>query len=148
MIDSRGLLTVGAVLFLFTVTPNASAKVADVAATMQKTETFLSKLMAEQIGPAYDELFAGSTIARSKPQAVAYLKSQTATLRSLYGKVLGYERLSSRTFGDSGVRLLYILKYEVSPIVFEFYFYRVSGEWILVKVRFNDQMSWLPDTAP
>ncbi len=147
MTNLRALLTVGAVLFLFTVTPNASAKVADVAAPMQKAETFLSKLVAEQIGPAYDELFAGTSIA-SKPQAVALLKNQTATVRSLYGKVLGYERLSSRTFGDSVVRLLYILKYEVSPIVFEFYFYRVSGEWILVKVRFNDQMSWLPDTAP
>ncbi len=147
MIDSRALLTVGAVLFLFTVTPNASAKVADVAATMQKTETFLSKLMAEQIGPAYDELFAGTSIA-SKPQAVALLKNQTATVRSLYGKVLGYERVSSRTFGGSVVRLLYIMKYEVHPIVFEFYFYRVSREWILVKVQFNDQFSLLPGTAP
>ncbi len=148
MIDWRGLLTVGAVLFLFTVPPNVSAKVTDVAAPLQKTETFLSKLMAGRIGPAYDEIFAGSSIARSKPQAVAYLKSQTATLRSLYGKVLGYERVSSRTFGDSVVRLLYILKYEVSPIVFEFHSYRVSGEWILVKVRFNDKLSWLPDSAP
>ena len=147
MIDSRALLTVGAVLFLFTVTPNASAKVADVAAPMQKAETFLSKLVAEQIGPAYDKLFAGTSIA-SKPQAVALLKNQTATVRSLYGKVLGYERVSSRTFGDSVVRLLYIMKYEVHPIVFEFYFYRVSREWILVKVQFNDQFSLLPGTAP
>ncbi len=144
MIDSRGLLTVGAVLFLFTVTPNASAKAAEVAAPLQKTETFFSKLMAERIGPAYDELFAGSSIARSKPQ----VKNQTATLRSLYGKLLGYERVSSRAFGDSVVRLLYILKYEAIPVVWEFYFYRVSGKWILAKVRFNDQMSWLPDTAP
>ena len=147
MIDLRGLLIVGAVLFLFTVTPNASAKVADVAAPMQKAETFLSKLMAERIGPAYDELFAGSSIA-SKPQAVALLKNQTATVRSLYGKLLGYERVSSRTFGDSVVRLLYIMKYEVHPIVFEFYFYRVSRRWILVKVQFNDQFSLLPGTAP
>ena len=148
MIDWRGLLTVGAVLFLFTVPPNASAKVADVAVPMKKAEMFLSKLMSGNIGPAYDELWTGSGMARTKPQTVTYLKNQTKVLRSLYGRSLGYDRVSSRTFGDSVVHLLYIMKHEVNPIVWEFYYYRVSGRWILVKVRFDDQLLLLPGTAP
>ena len=62
--------------------------------------------------------------------------------------MLGYERLSSQRFGDSILRLIYDLKHELRPIVWEFYFYRAKADWDLVIIRFNDQLSLLPMSAP
>ena len=148
MIGLRGLLAVGAVLLLFAVAPKASAQDAHIAVPLQKAEMFLTKLMAGNIGAAYDGIFAGSNIARSNPQMIAQLKKQTANLPSVYGPFLGFERVSSRKLGDSVVGVLYVLKQQRHPIAWEFYFYRVGDDWTLITIRFRDQMSLFAAPTP
>ncbi len=146
--QTKQILAVGTVLLVLAVTSNARAQAVDVAMPRQQAETFLDKVMAGKIGAAYDGIFVGSSIARSQPQAISQLKKQTAKLPSLYGPLLGYEPVSSRKFGESVVRLLYILKQAHRPIVWEFYFYRAQDDWSLVTLGFKDQLSLLATSAP
>jgi hypothetical protein len=146
--QAKRILAVGTVLLVLAVTSNAHAQAVDAATPLQQAETFLDRVMAGKIGAAYDGIFVGSSIARTQPQAISQLKKQTAKLASLYGPLLGFEPVSSRKFGESVVRLLYILKQAHRPIVWQFYFYRAQDDWSLVTLGFKDQLSLLTTSAP
>ena len=148
MIELRRVLTIGATLLVFAAAPNASAQDADIAAPLKKAETFFAKLMVGDISGAYDGVFKGASFARSNPKLVGQFKNQTSGLPSVYGRFMGYERLSSQRFGDSILRLIYVLKLELRPIVWEFYFYRAKADWELLDIRFNHQLSSLSTSSP
>jgi len=109
----------------------------------QKAESFLQMVQDGKIDEAYDMLFVGSSIPSSKPQAVQMLKTQTSSGLPLYGTVLGFDKVREELFGDSVVRLVYILKSEIAPTVWEFYFYKPKGKWFLANIIFNDQFKLL-----
>ncbi len=125
------------VLFLIIFFGRAHAQ--DTATPKTKAEQFFTTLMQGKVDMAYDSLFQGSMIAEQKPQAVELLKRQTKLGLPMYGRVLGFELSKEQRFGKSVVRLVYILKLERHPMVWEFYFYRPKSIWILSNVRFNDQ---------
>ena len=107
------------------------------------TETFLVTLKEGKISQAYDQLFVGSDIPISKPQAVDLIKSQTESMLPLYGKIIGFELIQEEKFGTSIVRLVYVLKMEKVPTVWEFYFYKPKTTWFLGNLLFNDQFNLL-----
>ena len=109
----------------------------------QKAETFLSAIKTGDITSAYDQLFIGSTIPADKPQALTLLKQQTKTALPIYGKIIGYEFVLTEKFGNSLVRLVYLLKSEKHPTVWEFYFYKPKSEWFVSNILFNDQFQLL-----
>ena len=111
----------------------------------QHAEQFLSGLVSGDTEKAYDRLFAGSAMADQSTRVEA-VKRQTAANLPLYGKPLGYELVMEKTFGTSAVRLLYILKTEKHPVVWEFFFYRPKDTWLLANVRFNDEFNGLRDS--
>mgnify|MGYP005807625807 CR=1 FL=1 len=106
-------------------------------------ESFLQMVQDGKISEAYDQLFIGSSIPTSKPQAVQMLKTQTSSGLPLYGSILGYEKIRQESFGVTTVRLVYILKSEFAPTVWEFYFYKPKGAWFLASIKFNDQFQFL-----
>ena len=106
-------------------------------------EEFFAQTMAGRISEAYDGLFSGSNIPEMKPQAVEMVKRQTASGLPIYGSILGYEKIREEKFGTSVVRLVYILKSEQAPTIWEFYFYKPTSDWVLAKVLFNDQLQLL-----
>ena len=105
----------------------------------QFTEDFFKELKTGKISQAYDNLFKGSGIPQVKPQAVEVLKSQTASLFSFFGSVLGYEKIKEENIGNSIVRIVYVLKHEKAPTSWQFYFYRPKDSWFIGHVTFNDQ---------
>ena len=109
----------------------------------QKVENFLQMVQDGKINEAYDLLFLGSSIPSSKPQAVQMLKTQTSSGLPLYGSILGFEKVREESFGASVIRLVYILKSEIAPTVWEFYFYKPKGTWFLANIIFNDQFQLL-----
>jgi len=109
----------------------------------QMAESFFQMVMNGEINEAYDKLFEGSTIPTSKPQAVNMLKTQTASGLPLYGSIIGYEKIREEKFGGSVVRLVYILKSEKAPTVWELYFYKPNQNWFLASIIFNDQFQLL-----
>jgi hypothetical protein len=113
------------------------------AAPRTRAESFLTRVGKNEIGAAYDDLFAGSPVVAEKAQAVDAVKRQTEAGLPLYGKAMGFELQNEKAFGESLVRLTYIQKFEKHPIVWRFWFYRPAGKWYLDNVTFNDQFGFL-----
>jgi hypothetical protein len=106
-------------------------------------ETFFHSLQGGKISQAYDQLFAGSNIPQTKPQEVEMVKRQTESGLTLYGKILGFELIREEKFGASVVRLVYVLKSEKAPTIWELYYYKPKGNWFLGRFLFNDQFNLL-----
>ncbi len=109
----------------------------------EQTELFFKSVLKGDISSAYDRLFVGSSIPKEKPQAVSVLKQQTQSGLPLYGEILGYERIRVVKYGTSIMRLVYVLKSEKAPTVWEFHFYKPKKSWVLTNVLFNDQYDLL-----
>ena len=116
---------------------------ADASTPRSRAEEFLGSLQGGDVASAYDNLFKGSSIPEAKPQAVAALKQQTTSILPLYGKVLGSELVTEETFGSSVTRLVYIVRLEKAPTIWEFYFYKSKAEWFLANIQFGDQFALL-----
>jgi hypothetical protein len=106
---------------------------------LEFTTEFFKLVEAGKISEAYDQLFVGSQIPAQKPQAVDMLKRQTSSGLPLYGRVVGLEKIREEKIGNSIIRFVYILKLEMAPTVWEFYFYKPNEKWFLANVKFNDQ---------
>ena len=108
-----------------------------------QAEAFLRAVQAGQVKAAYDKLFDGTTIARAKPQQVTVILKQTQTMLEIYGRPLGFEMVNQEPFGQSLVRLVYLLKFESAPAEWEFYFYKPHDQWLLTNTQFDDGFSML-----
>lgn len=109
----------------------------------QMVENFFKMIQKGQINQAYDQLLANSSIPTSKPQAVQLLKTQTASGLPLYGNILGFEKIHGEKIGQSIIRLVYVLKLDLVPTAWEFYFYKPKSVWFLANIMFNDQFNLL-----
>ena len=118
---------------------------AEMSVPKSMTEAFFAAVERGDISGGYDRLFVGSTIPQDKPQAMTVLRQQTQNGLQIFGKILGHEFLNEKEIGSSIVRLVYILKSEKGPTVWEFYFYKPRDSWFLAKVTFNDQFGNLCD---
>jgi len=93
---------------------------------------------------SYDELFSNSLIA-SKAQMVRLQKENTLTILNMYGELLSYDFVKQQQYGDSVVRLVYVLKCEQVPVIWEFYFYKPVSDWTLVNIAFDTKYDLLAD---
>lgn len=107
-------------------------------------ETFLTSLIDGQIDAAYTKILQGSLI-QEKGEEVKNLKQQTSVGLDIYGKPLGFELLKQQDYGASIARMVYVLKCEKHPLIWEFYFYKPKSEWTLVRIMFNDRFDLLAD---
>jgi len=119
------------------------AQIADAKEPKEFTEKFFQVVQSGKIPEAYNQLFAGSQLAVKKPQAFELLTKQTVDGLPMYGNILGVELVHEEKFGGTIVRLVYILKSEIAPTVWEFYFYKPKSDWFLGKLLFNDEFNLL-----
>lgn len=110
---------------------------------VQMAEKFFLMTQKGDISEAYDELLKGSNIRTAKPQVVDLIKRQTESALPLYGDIIGFEKIREEKVGTSILRLVYVLKLEKAPIVWEFYFYKPKAVWFLGNIIFNDQFNML-----
>ncbi len=106
-------------------------------------EEFFSSVKAGNVAGAYDNLFAGSGILDMKKQAMDMAKLRTESGLKLYGAILGFEKIREEKINDIIVRLVYILKSEKMPTVWEIYFYKPKADWFCANILFNDQFQFL-----
>jgi hypothetical protein len=111
-----------------------------------RSEEFFVKLMETRVNAAYDQLLVGSPI-KDKSSTVQNLVDKTSEALIAYGKPISVEFIKQQNYGDSIVRLVYILKYERAPLVWEFFFYQATpkSDWSLINLRFNDEPDLLSD---
>lgn len=134
-------LLVALLLAVATVPPHAEDKVAST--PRQRAETFLTRLEKGEVAPAYDDLFMGSPVVKAKPTEVEGMKRQTESTLPLYGTAMGFELLDQKVYGESLVRLTYLQKRSIHPLVWRFWFYRPAQDWYLDIVQWNDQFQYL-----
>jgi hypothetical protein len=100
---------------------------------------FFSKIEADEVEAAYEELTADTVVA-SRPEEAARLRDQTQAALDAYGPTRGYELLETERVGESLERRTYLLKGEVLPLRWKFYFYAGAGDWKLVDLRVDDDL--------
>lgn len=113
------------------------------AGPVKAAESFFDGIQRGDISGAFDRLFAGSHILGNKPQVLEEMKKTTKTNLSFCGKMIGSELLMKENYGNSLVRLVYLLKMEKHPLTVEFYFYKPGNTWFISNVMFNDDFSLL-----
>ena len=129
------------VLFLATA---ASAHAASAAPEPKEiAEAFLAALDKQELESGFGALLEHSAFDEAKPQETQLLKTQVRTLFDLYGKSYGYERVTEKSYGSSLLRLVYVLRFGNTPVVWNFVFYRVGERWSLLNLTFNDQLQGL-----
>jgi len=109
-----------------------------------RAEIFLAGIIEKEVDKSYDELFSNSLIA-SKAQMVRLQKENTLTILNMYGELLSYDFIKQQKYGDSVVRLVYVLKCEQVPVIWEFYFYKPVSDWTLVNITFDTKYDLLAD---
>lgn len=109
-----------------------------------RAEIFLAGIIEKEVDKSYDELFSNSLIA-SKAQMVRLQKENTLTILNMYGELLSYDFVKQQKYGDSVVRLVYVLKCEQVPVTWEFYFYKPVSDWTLVNIAFDTKYDLLAD---
>ena len=108
------------------------------------TEKFLSDIVNGEVDKAYNELLSGTMLA-ARADAIELQKQQTSQLFDAYGKLLGSELVKKQPFGKSLVRLVYIMKCEKMPLVWEFYYYKADKQWQLISLKSRDTFDMLAD---
>lgn len=103
---------------------------------------FFQMIQKGKINEAYNQVFIGSIMSTEKPQQLEMVKNQTQAI-SMYGGIIDFEKISEESIGSSIIRLVYVLKSEKHPTIWELYFYKPKSEWILSQIMFNDQFQKL-----
>jgi hypothetical protein len=116
----------------------ASASPAQEKSPKAMTEGFFRLLMQNKMPDAYNQLFANSPVPKVRPEEISVLKQETETSLGAYGKILGYELIREERFGGSVFRLVYLLKSEMVPTVWQFFFYKPASDWYVLGVAFSD----------
>jgi hypothetical protein len=106
-----------------------------------QADGFFRLLMEDKAPQAFDLVFGGSPVAKLKPEESDMMKQQTRESITANGKILGYELIREEKFGGSLVRLVYLLKSETVPTVWQFVYYKPKAEWFLLGVTFLDDAS-------
>ena len=108
----------------------------------KKIDKFLLGILKGEIDNSYNELVSG-TLIETKKQEMQMIKDQTRMIVNIHGNGINYEFIKKQKYGDSIVRLMYIIKCEKMPIAFEFYFYKASTNWKLIHFYVSDELDLL-----
>jgi hypothetical protein len=107
-----------------------------------QAEGFLATLQQGKVAAAYVKLFEGSNIPKEQGQG-AGIRKQTEAMLPQFGKMLGAELIREDKYGGALVRLIYMLRSERHPTVWEFYFYKPSNRWFIAEINFTDKLTQL-----
>ena len=148
-----GLTTCPAVLTrLFTMTPRIWLKLFCLLSVLvsapafgreltpkDRADLFFQTLMKGETNKAFEVLFEGSPFAQAKSEELERLK-EDAKKHLATTHIVGFERVKEQAYGQSVVKLVYVLKLESQPLVWEFHFYRARTTWNLARLGFDEDL--------
>ncbi|MGB8354641.1 MAG: hypothetical protein WCD79_12180 [Chthoniobacteraceae bacterium] len=102
-------------------------------------DTFFTLLAKNQIDQAYDQLTAGTEIAK-KTGDVGLLKSKTTEAIKMFGAVKGYELVAIKNVGTHLMCATYLSIGESLPLRWKLYFYKSDQTWRLIDIRVDDRL--------
>jgi hypothetical protein len=108
----------------------------------QMAGRFFGLLLKGQVEAAYDGLTKGSKIAERAEESKA-LRLKTQEALKVFGAVVGFEQVESKSVGPHLLRLTYLTVGKEFPLRWRLYFYRPDSFWRLVDIRVDDRLSGL-----
>jgi hypothetical protein len=120
-----------------------SVKVCQAKEPGEFAEDFFTLVKSGKIADAFDRLFMGSEIPYLHPRQIQMLREKTSEALRLYGNVVAHEKIREEKFAKSVVRLVYVLKLEKGPLIWELYFYMPKNKWFVSEVDFSDRFQLL-----
>lgn len=105
----------------------------------KQVESFFAEVSAGKVNESIDNLYASNPAMQQKAQALILMKQQLASLAPLYGKIIGTENISNEEISPSIVRIVEVVKHDLHPVIWEFYFYKPTDKWIISQAMFVDQ---------
>ena len=105
----------------------------------QAAAAFFGLLQKQAIDEAYAGLTRGSKIGE-RPEELKNLKAKTVEAIEVFGNILGYEVVETKTLGSNLMRRTYLSLGKDFPLRWRFYFYRTEGSWKLVDLRVDDRL--------
>lgn len=102
---------------------------------------FFTEIEADRVDAAYEGLTVGTVVA-ARAEEAKQLRTQTQTALDAYGPTKGYEIVSKERVGDFLERWTILLRGELLPLRWKFYFYDAAGDgwWKLVDLRVDDDL--------
>jgi hypothetical protein len=110
---------------------------------LQQVEKFFKDISSEKVNEAVDSLYSNNPSIKNKTQAITMIKQQLLSINALFGKNIGNENIHNEQLSASITRIVQVSKYELHPIIWEFYFYKPQNKWIVSDARFNDRFQSL-----
>ena len=104
---------------------------------------FFAELAKGRTHEAVENLYSSNPAMGQKMQQLTMLQQQVGMLTTLYGPFVGIELYTIEKVSDSIERLVVIQKYELHPVIWEFYYYKPKDKWIVSQGTFNDQFNGL-----
>jgi hypothetical protein len=104
-----------------------------------KVEQFFQTLTNRGSEKAFEALFEGTPFAQAKSKELEGMKEDFNKYLA-NSSLLGFERVKEQTYGQSVLKLVYILKLESRPLVWEFHFYKAKTTWSLTRVGFDEDL--------
>lgn len=108
-------------------------------APTKQVEMFFKDQSNRKVSESIDNLYSNNPAMQQKVQALTFLKQQLASVSVLYGNLIGNENISKEELSPSLVRIVQVAKYDIHPVVWEFYFYKPKDKWIVSQAMFVDQ---------
>lgn len=107
----------------------------------EMVKAFFAEIEADRVDVAYEGLTAGTVVA-SRAEESKQLRMQTQAALDAYGPTYGYELVSKERVGDLLERWTFLLRGELLPLRWKFYFYDGVGDgsWKLVDLRVDDDL--------
>ncbi len=107
----------------------------------EMVKAFFTEIEADKVDAAYEGLTAGTVVA-SRAEESKQLRMQTQTALDAYGPTHGYALISKERVGDFLERWTFLLRGELLPLRWKFYFYDAIGDgsWKLVDLRVDDDL--------
>jgi hypothetical protein len=107
-------------------------------------EAGLDLLLQGKYAAMIDKLFESSDRNAFDESKLDLFKRQSLAQLPMYEKILRYELAEKKTFGESTVRLIYIVISEKCPLIFTFHFFRPKDDWTIYSFNFSDSKEALP----
>lgn len=103
-------------------------------------ETFLQSIISGDYNNAFAYLQSKPTSIQEKEFSEIELSriQQDKTIRQIYGKPLGIQRVSRQNVSDTALKLVYLVLREEIPIRWKFIYYKPEKEWKLIAIEFDD----------
>lgn len=107
----------------------------------EMVSAFFAEIEADRVDAAYEGLTAGTVVAERAEEA-KQLRTQTQTALDAYGPSHGYDVVATERIGEFLERRTVLLRGELLPLRWKFYFYDAIGDgsWKLVDLRVDDDL--------